>query len=144
MSDTQYQERRSTLRLKMEAEVELKLLVPHETFSPRSLSGRTIDISAGGLGLVTYDLTKREYGEILRGMSHAKLTVVHPFFSQPLQLAGKVVWSSFHDPRPGKPAHCFLGISFHPFSRKAREELDAELLRAQENLTASRIDLPRQ
>jgi hypothetical protein len=136
-------ERRGQRRLKVAVDAEVKLLVPHETFSPYPVHGTTIDLSVGGMCIRTGDLTKKLYGEVLRGMSHAKVTLRHSWLVAPLHVSGRVVWSEFHDPRPGSPSHCLLGIAFHPMDAEEARAFAAALDGIADRLTASRIDNPK-
>ncbi|MBX3730046.1 MAG: PilZ domain-containing protein [Candidatus Sumerlaeia bacterium] len=136
-------ERRGQRRLKIAIDAEIKLLVPHETFSPFPIHGITIDLSVGGMCVRTEEITKKLYGEVLRGMSHAKVTLRHSWLVAPLHVSGKVVWSEFHDPRPGQPSHCLLGIALHSMDAEEGRAFAAALDGIADRLTASRIDVPK-
>lgn len=112
-------DRRTNPRVRVQAEVLFSLLIPHETFSPRTYRGTTLDVSLGGMCFRCPNVPKDVYRQVLRGLSHAKLEVRFPTHEDPILLRGKIVWVDYHDPAGGKPAYCNFGVSYYSFTPEA-------------------------
>jgi hypothetical protein len=120
-------ERRRSNRFRLQADVMLTLLIPNETFSPFSLRGVALDVSIGGIRVKTYQLNKKDYLATLHGMSHAKLVLNLPHVEDPIHLAGRVVWTEFHEAKGEEKSHCLLGVSFYKFSDDALDDFQEVL-----------------
>ncbi len=111
--DKPTKERRQAKRLPISAEGMLTILVPEETFTPQQARCVATDISMSGMRLKSYQLTKNDYLQMLKGLRHAKVALLDlPYLDSPLEIRAMVVWVEYHDGRGKDQPHCVLGLSF--------------------------------
>jgi hypothetical protein len=105
-------ERRAQPRFSVSVDVMLTIMLPEETFTPNQYRGVTSDISGGGCKLKTFQITKGEYLNLLRGIRFAKIEF--HFDEKTVSLArGAIVWLDFHDASgPRDSSYCLLGVAF--------------------------------
>lgn len=106
-------ERRQAKRLPISAEGMLTIMVPEETFTPQQLRCVATDISLSGMRVKSYQITKTDYLQLLKGVRNAKASLDLPYLNSPLQLRATIVWVEYHDGSTGRDkAHAVLGLSF--------------------------------
>ena len=89
------------------------VVIPEETLQPIKLSGRTLDVSAGGMKIRLSSLARQTYHKLLMDRRFARVEFVMPEAKGWLRLTGKVVWIDYHQADPAQASgECFVGISF--------------------------------
>ncbi|MDK2970351.1 MAG: hypothetical protein PWP23_106 [Candidatus Sumerlaeota bacterium] len=128
-------ERRRSARYRIALDCMVSLLIPHQTFTPHSIRGVTVDIAGEGMRLKTYSLTKKDFLDLIKGMSHVKIDIDDPFSEHPISLRGRVVWADYHDKTENDNPHCFLGISFYEFTPQAQRDFHDVMSRIERSST---------
>lgn len=114
--------RRRSPRYQISLDCLVSLLIPHQTFTPHAIRGVSVDLSQEGMRLKTYSLTKKDFLDLIKGMSHVKVDITDPFSDAPIQLRGRVVWADYREKCEDDQPHCYLGIAFYEFTPRAQQE----------------------
>lgn len=105
--------KRSHDRYEIELDLLLQILVPEETFTPRGLEGKTIDISARGMKIVIPQLTTDFYTKLIKGTRYMRIVLNDPQNGEPIKLTGQIAWFDYHKPSAATEAGpCYMGIQF--------------------------------
>lgn len=98
---------RFTLRLLIAAEI----LIPEDTFRPHSLSGKTHDISAGGMKIELDALPKELYVKLLARPRHIRVALENKARNEKVKVTGKIAWIDYHKSRSGDAnGRCEMGV----------------------------------
>jgi len=115
-------DRRSFVRIPVSADAIVTLLVPDATATKFTVRGTASDISYSGIKIISYQIPKYRFLQLIKGLAHAELQLMFPSIEEPVLLKATVVWADFHDEKDGKTAYCSLGLAFHKFTEQAREQ----------------------
>jgi len=114
------EDRRRNVRVLVHAPVTLLVVFPEETFSPRPMSGYSMDLSLSGMRVVTRQTPESFYRKVLQGVRYAKVSTQLPGVEQPVTFHGRIVWIEFDNKID--PPCCTYGVAFE---RLQPEQMDA-------------------
>lgn len=120
MSHVELAERRRHLRLPINLDLMLTIVLPEETFTPYKRRGVTTDLSASGACIKTYQLSRRDFSSLMKAIRFAKLELEPPG-QAPITLKGQIVWMDYHDATKFDRSYCMLGISLVNVPEEYRE-----------------------
>ena len=104
--------RRSEERFVLSLPVSLDVLIPEQTFTPRRLTGKTNDLSAGGMFLTVDDMPQELYREMIGDPRYVRIAFTDTLNSTEVKVTGKVIGLDTQV-RPGEgSASCNLRVSF--------------------------------
>ncbi len=121
---------RSQQRLPNRLKVKLDILIPEQTFTPKPLDARIVDLTEGGMQLRVPQLPFVLHNQMMRHTRLARVTLSHPRTGEPIKLTGRIVWMDFQKGAGNElGAPCSLGIFF-----SEKEGLDARYAEFVESL----------
>lgn len=118
------QENRSFVRIPLSAETIVTLLIPDETATRLTVRGLASDISYSGIKIISYQIPKYRFLQLIKGRAHAEIKLILPSLDVPVYLKATVVWADYHEAKEGKQGFCALGMAFHKFSEEARKQFN--------------------
>lgn len=111
----------------------LRLLVPEETFTPRTVDGTVKDLSLNGLRFITTEIEKEYFTVLLKHRSFLRCELTFLGSNVHVTVAGRFAWG--HYDSQSTPGICLLGMEFtqvpeetHQFLEKTLETLVEERL----------------
>jgi hypothetical protein len=104
--------KRSHNRFAIELDISLQILIPEETFTPRGIEGKTIDISARGMKIVALKLPPEMYTKLIKGTRYMRVVFTSPIDSELIKMTGQIAWFDYHKPSEANAGQCFMGIQF--------------------------------
>ncbi len=106
--------RRAHERFAMELDVSLQILIPEETFQPRSMKAKTQDISVRGMKLLVPGLSRELYAQLISAKRYARVGLTDPKGGDQLKVSGLIVWYDYHRPEKAQRAgDCLMGIDIN-------------------------------
>ena len=98
--------RRTHERFAMEPGIPFQILMPEETFQPRSLKARILDISVGGMKLLVPGLPQELYSKLILGKRSGRAILTDPISGEQLRVTGLILWYDYRGP----DGDCLMGI----------------------------------
>ncbi len=119
-------EKRRHPRLDYSVPVFVRVLVEEETFNPLRFSGRSRNISRGGMLVQIPNLTESDYRRLIQRQRMVRVQCQLPEIRTEAVFFGKIVWYDYHTSEAGST--CSLGIAFEQLHEREERAL-SELLR---------------
>lgn len=106
-------DRRSEPRLVHATRVSVQVLIPEETFQPRSMTGSSIDLAPGGMSVTVEEMTQDLYLRLLSDRRYIRIAFESPLDSGEVKITGKVVGIDFRKEKAAAPSGpCELRVFF--------------------------------
>ena len=106
-------ERRSEPRLKLAMRVSVRVLIPEETFQPRSLTGSSIDVAPGGMSVTVEEMPQDLYLRLLSDRRYIRIAFESPLDAEEVKITGRVVGIDFRKEKAAAPSGpCELRVLF--------------------------------
>ncbi|MCX8035445.1 MAG: PilZ domain-containing protein [Candidatus Sumerlaeia bacterium] len=119
-------EKRRHARFDYSVPVFVRVLVEEETFNPLRFSGRSRNISRGGMLVQIPNLTESDYRRLILRQRMVRVQCQLPEIRTEAVFFGKIVWYDYRSSEAGPT--CSLGIAFEQLHEK-EEKMLSELLR---------------
>lgn len=130
-------EKRKFPRFNYSVPVFVRVLVEEDTFNPMRFTGRSRNVSSGGMLVEVEGLSESDYSTLIRRQRMVRIHTQIPEVGSEIAFFGRIVWYDFR--RMDRVASCLLGVSFEPLQEKEQAALDALLSQLE---SAFRTPLP--
>ena len=90
--------RRKQERFPIEPGVPFQILMPEETFQPRSLKAKILDISVGGMKLLVPGLPQDLYNQLILGKRSGRAILTDPISGEQIRVTGLILWYDYRSP----------------------------------------------
>lgn len=106
-------DRRGHVRYVIPVRVNIRILIPEDTFSTLEYTGVAADISEGGCRIRINQFPKEQYQRVMPQVRYMKLGLELQPGRAPVEVRARTVWLEFHDgSRNGELPHCLIGVAF--------------------------------
>ena len=103
--------RRKQERFPMEPGVPFQILMPEETFQPRSLKAKILNISVAGMQLLVPGLPQDLYSKLILGTRHGRVTLTDSTSGEQLKVTGRIHWYDYQIPDKAQLfGDCLIGM----------------------------------